>query len=158
MACDACRIFLIDSLPAMKFISSIQISINRNKWIKYSPELAEYCIEFMTILSKEQYDDLYNKVLNCMKEHMPLNTNLQNNIITEDLYANILLNMDRILEAINHKYKSLKSHALAAIQDRTYLYGKDAVIESEIVWLSCISFFIGTYNEIHVANTTHLKN
>jgi hypothetical protein len=158
MACDACRIFLIDSLPAMKFISPIQISINRKKWIKYSPELAEYFLEFMTIYSKEQYDDLYNKVLHYMKEHMPLNTNLQNNIITEDIYANILLNMDRILESINGKYKSLKSHALAAIQDRTYLYGKDAAIESEIVWLSCLSSFIGTYNEIHIANTTHLKN
>jgi len=156
MVCEACRIFLLDSLPSMKFISPIQISINRKKWIKYSPELAEYCLEFMTIFSKEQYDDLYNKVLHCMKENMPFNTNLQNNIITEDVYVNILLNMDRVLEGVNSKYKSLKSHVLAAIQDRTYVRGKDVEIEIEILWLSCLASFIGTYNEIHTANISPL--
>jgi hypothetical protein len=140
----------------MKFISPIQVSINRKKWVKYSPELAEYCLEFVTIFSKEQYDDLYNKVVLCMKENMPLNTNLQNNIITEDVYANILLNMDRILEGINSKYKSLKNHVLAAIQDRIYLRGKDVQIETEIVWLTCLAFFISIYTEIHTANITHL--
>jgi hypothetical protein len=156
MVCEACRIFLIDSLPAMKFISPIQNSINRKKWIKYSPELAEYCLEFVTIFSKEQYDDLYNKIILCMKENMPFNTDLQNNIITEDVYANILLNMDRVLQGVNIRYKILKNHVLAAIQDRTYVHGNDAEIETEIVWLSCLASFIGTYNEIHTANNIHI--
>ena len=156
MSCNACRIFLLDSLPFIKFISPIQYNINREKWIKYSSEIVDYCLEFTTICSKPQYDHLYNNIMKHMKETMPDNKDLQQNNISEHIYVNVLLNIDRILQDVEQKYKSLKNHAFATIQERHYIPNVD--IEIEIIWLSSIAHFMSVYNEVHIANPSHLKN
>ena len=149
MRCDACRIFLIDFLQTVKFISPIEQSINRKRWEKYSSEISEYCLEFVTIFSKIQYDDLYNKI----RHHInPLDNN-----ISEGTFVNILLNMDRIFQEANTEYKSLKNHVFTTIQERIYL-PIHMTIELEIIWLICLFNFIVVYDQIHTANKSHIKN
>ena len=142
----------MDSLPSLRFISPIEQAINRKRWMKYSQELAEYCLEFVTIFDKKKYDDVFQIVCNHIFGHIPENTRLN-----EMVFVNILLNMDRLFETAELSYKSLKNHVFANIQERNYLPMKMS-IEIEIIWLLSVHNFISIYDEIHTHNKAHIKN
>jgi len=151
MRCATCRIFLMDSLPSLRFISPIEQAINRKRWAKYSQELAEYCLEFVSIFDKKKYDDVFQIICRHIMRDIP-NTSLD-----EGRFVNILLNMDRFFQIEDPLYKSLKNHALTTIQERSYL-PMNMSIEIEIIWLLSVHNFISVYDDIHTHNKSHLKN
>ena len=156
--CKKCHIFLIDSLPTIKFTPAIESLINRKRWERHSAELAIYCIEFSNIIPKIEYDTHSHNIIDIFKKIMPENINLQNGILNEDLYYNLLINIDKIMNDTKISYKSLKQDVLINIIEKQYIKDNGIKISTELIWLYCVDYYMKLYNEIHLANPSHKKD
>jgi len=154
--CKECHVFLIDSLPTIKFTPSIEHIINKKRWERHSAELAIYCIDFSNIVTKIEYQTHYDNIIDIFKKIMPENKNLQQGILTEESYFNLLINIDKVLNDTNASYKSLKEIVLNVITERQYIKENGIKISTEIIWLYCVDYYMKLYNEIHRANPKHI--
>jgi hypothetical protein len=154
--CKECHVFLIDSLPTIKFTPSIEHIINKKRWERHSAELAIYCIDFSNIVTKIEYQTHYDNIIDIFKKIMPENKNLQQGILTEESYFNLLINIDKVLNDTNESYKSLKDVILNVITERQYIKENGIKISTEIIWLYCVDYYMKLYNEIHLANPKHI--
>jgi hypothetical protein len=154
--CKECHVFLIDSLPTIKFTPSIEHIINKKRWERHSAELAIYCIDFSNIVTKIEYQTHYDNIIDIFKKIMPENKNLQQGILTEESYFNLLINIDKVLNDTNASYKSLKEIVLNVITERQYIKENGIKISTEIIWLYCVDYYMKLYNEIHLANPKHI--
>jgi hypothetical protein len=154
--CKECHVFLIDSLPTIKFTPSIEHIINKKRWERHSAELAIYCIDFSNIVTKIEYQTHYDNIIDIFKKIMPENKNIQQGILTEESYFNLLINIDKVLNDTNASYKSLKDVVLNVITERQYIKENGIKISTEIIWLYCVDYYMKLYNEIHLANPKHI--
>jgi len=154
--CKECHVFLIDSLPTIKFTPSIEHIINKKRWERHSAELAIYCIDFSNIVTKIEYQTHYDNIIDIFKKIMPENKNLQQGILTEESYFNLLINIDKVLNDTNASYKSLKEIVLNVITERQYIKENGIKISTELIWLYCVDYYMKLYNEIHLANPKHI--
>ena len=154
--CKECHVFLIDSLPTIKFTPSIEHIINKKRWERHSAELAIYCIDFSNIITKIEYQTHYDNIIDIFKKIMPENKNLQQGILTEESYFNLLINIDKVLNDTNASYKSLKEIVLNVITERQYIKENGIKISTELIWLYCVDYYMKLYNEIHLANPKHI--